>query len=284
MIKSVEEIEKIYKDIIKSDKYMLMELDDCKMLIRTPNEYDFKLTLFHGTSIYMLNKFLKNGIIEFSEESKMNYNYALKVIYNLNHILDEHNLPTEKQLLVDNILSPDRIDYTYKYMCLTTNIYVAKSYATEFKQVGELNYTILEIYNHIKKSGKSELLSKIPTEYINYIHQLEEAKDSKGVILFVKNLDYKYICMNEKEEKIPFKEILKSAITGKRYNIHYHGKNTLDIEIVPYDQVEEKYAEYLNNLKKQLEKYKVSPFKNLEFETEKLKTKAILMGYKFLMN
>lgn len=271
-----------YNDIKKSDEYMLIELDGCKMFIRTPNENDFKFTLFHGTSKYMLDKFLKNGIIEFSEESKMNYKYALKILESLNQISNEHNLSTEK-LMRKNILDPDRIDFNYKYMCLTTDRYIAESYATKFKQVGELNCAILEIYNIIKNLEKNEVLGKMPTEYIKYIHQLEEAKDSDGIVLFVKNLNYKSIRMSENEEEISFNKLLKSVITDKAYNIHYHGENTLDVEIVPYDKVEEKYTEYRNNLKKQLEKYRVYPFENLEFETEKLKNKCMLMGYKFLM-
>lgn len=283
MIKSIEELEELYQNIIKSKEYMSIKLDEKKILIRIPKEDEFKFILFHGTSKYMIDKFSENKTIEFTEKNKMNYEYAFKILNTLNQLLDDKEGPIEK-VLANNIINPDRIDYTYSYLCLTTNIGVAKNYATNFRQVGELNSIILSIYNKINNSEKRELLNTISSEYINYIHKLEEAKDSEGIVLFIKNLNYKDICMSESEEKISFNELLKSIFNQRQYNIHYHGENTLDVEVIPLSEVDERYTKYFNDLKKQIEGYRVYPFENLEFETEKLKNRVRLISkYKDLM-
>ncbi|WP_252231701.1 hypothetical protein [Clostridium sp. ZBS15] len=285
MISDLRQIETLYNDMIKSDEYMLLEFNDSKMLIKIPDEGEFKFTLFHGTSRYMLDKFSKNGIIEFSKESKMDYQYALNILKCLNEISNkfEYNINPVTQLAIKNIDDRDRIDYTYKYMCLTTNIGNAQNYAEKCNKVGELNCAILNLYEDIRNN---QGLDKIPQECIAYINELKKAEDSEGVILFVKNLDYNSICMNESEEKISFKNLLKGVITNKGYNIHYHGDNTLEVEIVPYSKTKEKCNEYLNDLKKQLEKYRVYPLRNVEFKTEAFKNKIKILKseeYGFLM-
>lgn len=285
MIKNLEQIHVLYNNIIKSDDHMVVEFDDYKILIKMPNENDFKFTLFHGTSQYMLDKFSKNSDVEFTEKNKMDYKYALKVLGYLKEILIEsgNKLQEANQLLIQNIEDEYNIEYTYNYMCLTTDIYTAQNYAENFNKVGELNSTILELYNYIKSLENNKIMSEIPQEYMTYINELQKAKKSDGVILIVKNLHYNSICMSESGEKISLKNIIKSVINNKKYNIHYHGPNTSDVEIIQCNKQEEKYNEYLNTFKKQLEEYRVYPLRDIEFDTEELKNKAKFYGYEFIM-
>ena len=228
----------------------------------------------------MLKKIWPDGNIEFCEESRMDSEYSLKVLRYLKNIssnIDDKINPNTK-IMVDNIFNKEKVDYSYKYMCLTTNILKAKNYAKYFQNVGELNCCILNLYEDIERSGINIL-----DEYKNYIRELQRAKDSEGLVLFVKNLDYNSVCMSEAEEKISFLKLLKTFDEKKDYNIHYHGQNTSDIDIVPLSQVDAKYKEYRMSLKDKLQSLRVYPLRDEEFASEGLKTKLkIFSDYGFL--
>lgn len=272
MIESIQQVE----DIINSEEYMSIEFDGEHMLIRKPNKEDFKFTLFHGTSRYMIDQLSSGRKIEFSEYSKMDYKYALKILNYLKELANTNNVEMDDTLtvLISKIEDRENIDFSYEYMCLTTDIYTAKSYALNFKKVGELNACILYLYECI-----SERKIPILKEYMEYIDHLIKAYDSEGIVIFVKDLDYTSICRNELEEEITFNQLLNSIINPSyKNNIHYHGECTDNIDIVPVEQCEIKYNEYRAKLKEKFEELRVYPLRNETFRTETFKNKLMLIS------